>query len=84
MLYTNEKRVIDGTKLTKDYDLNDLNTSGWYSVANPKNGINGITDVKLFVIVPNNKKYVTQFAFGNDDKLGSMWFRSSNGIDWSE
>lgn len=37
MLYTNEKRVIDGTKLTKDYDLNDLNTSGWYSVSSPKN-----------------------------------------------
>jgi hypothetical protein len=84
MFYTNEKRVVDGTKLTKDYDLNKLNTSGWYTVTNPKNCIDTITDAKLFVIVPNDKKYVTQFLFGNNDKLGSMWFRSGNGVDWSK
>jgi microcystin-dependent protein len=84
MLYTNEKRVVDGTKLTKDYDLNKLNTSGWYTVTSPKNSAVQLTDAKLFVIVPNDKKYVTQFLFGNNDKLGSMWFRSGNNTDWSK
>ena len=84
MLYTNEPQITSGTRLQSNYDLNKANTSGWYTVSTPKNGVSGLNAEKLFVIAPKNKNYITQFAFGDNDNLESMWFRSCANGTWSE
>ena len=83
MIYTNEPSVIDSTRLQSDYDLNNVNVSGWYTATAPKNGVSGLTTEKLFVIAPKDKQHVTQFAFGDEDHLEQMWFRSYANNTWS-